>query len=52
MEKEKFICEYCGKEYKTKSALKTHITKMHNSKKNETLKKMQSKKQKNMTTMI
>lgn len=39
MEKEKFICEYCGKEYKTKSALKTHITKMHNSKKNETLKK-------------
>lgn len=39
MEKEKFICEYCGKEYKTKSALKTHITKMHNSKKNKTLKK-------------
>lgn len=39
MEKEKFICEYCGKEYKTKSALKTHITKMHNSKKDETVKK-------------
>lgn len=39
MEKEKFICKHCGKEYKTQPALKAHITKVHGSKKTQTKKK-------------